>query len=79
FFSGALIPVSLFPGWLAGLTYMTPFPYMVQIPVAVLLGRELPAGLFWTFFLQILWIGIFLLLHFCIFRRIRRNMNIAGG
>ncbi len=79
FFSGALIPVSLFPGWLARLTYMTPFPYMVQIPVAVLLGRELPAGLFWTFFLQILWIGIFLLLHFCIFRRIRRNMNIAGG
>lgn len=79
FFSGALIPVSLFPGWLARITYLTPFPYMVQVPVAVFLEKELPAGLFQTFFLQILWIGIFLFLHFCIFRRIRCNMNIAGG
>lgn len=79
FFSGAMIPVSLFPGWLARITYLTPFPYMVQIPAAVLLGKELPAGLFQIFFLQILWIGIFLLLHFFIFRRIRHDMNIAGG
>jgi len=79
FFSGALIPVSLFPGWLARITYLTPFPYMVQVPAAVLLGKELPAGLLQTFFLQIFWIGVFLFVHWRLFRRIRYNMNIAGG
>lgn len=79
FFSGALIPVSLFPIWLRKITYMTPFPYMLQVPVSVLLGRELPAGLLQMFLIQIFWLCLFLLLHRRIFKCIRYNMNIAGG
>ena len=52
---------------------------LFEVPAAVLLGKELPAGLLQTFFLQIFWIGVFLFVHWRLFRRIRYNMNIAGG
>lgn len=79
FFSGALIPVSLFPLALRTLSYFTPFPYMLQIPIAVLLGQELPVNLWTAFAVQSGWIGIFLLLHCLIYGSVRRNMSIAGG
>lgn len=79
FFSGALIPVSMFPGWLKSITYATPFPYMLQAPIDVLLGRPLSAALPVVFLLQLIWLGIFLLLHCLLFGKIRKNMAIAGG
>lgn len=79
FFSGALIPVVLFPEWLQRITYLTPFPYMIQIPISMLLGQTLPISIGCIFLLQIVWIGVFLLLHCFMYRIIRKNMSIAGG
>lgn len=79
FFSGTLIPVSMFPTWLKTISYCTPFPYMLQAPISVLLGQELPAALPVIFLLQLLWLGIFLLLHHAIYGKIRKNLSIAGG
>ena len=60
FFSGALIPIVMFPGWLKSMAYMTPFPYMIQIPISILLGQELNVPLFQVYAVQFFWIGIFL-------------------
>lgn len=79
FFSGALIPVTMFPDWLQAATYITPFPYMLQIPISVLLEQRLPISLPRVFLIQIVWIGIFFVLHNLIYSRVRHNMNIAGG
>lgn len=79
FFSGAVIPVAMFPGWLKMVTYYTPFPYMLQVPAAVLLGQELPVGLPFVFALQFVWLILFLLLHCAIYGLARRNLTIAGG
>lgn len=79
FFSGAMIPVVLFPGWLKTIASCTPFPYMLQAPVAVLLGQETGIGLPYVFLLQIFWILFFLALHGLIYGMVRRNMTIAGG
>lgn len=79
FFSGAMIPVAMFPGWLKTLAYFTPFPYMLQVPVAVLLGQEIPVKLSAVYGRQALWIGVFLLLHGLIYGGARRNLTIAGG
>lgn len=79
FFSGALIPVILFPKWLKTVTYITPFPYMLQIPIAILLERKL-SMLFWKIIcIQFFWIGIFLLLHCFIYYHVKKNITIAGG
>lgn len=79
FFSGALIPVAMFPLCLQKMTYLTPFPYMIQVPIAVLLGQELPCSMGRIYMIQMVWIGIFWLLHCVMYGVIRRNMNIAGG
>jgi ABC-2 type transport system permease protein len=79
FFSGALIPISLFPGWLRTVSYCTPFPLMLQTPVSLFLGEELPVPLPVTFLLQIGWIAVFYVLHQTFYARIRRNLTFAGG
>lgn len=79
FFSGALIPIVMFPGWLKSLAYATPFPYMIQLPISILLGQELPVPLIQVYAVQFCWIGFFLLLHALFYTNIRKNLNIAGG
>ena len=79
FFSGAMIPVALFPEWLKAIACRTPFPYMLQAPVAVLLGQDTLVGLPAVYGLQLVWILIFLGLHGLIYGLARRNLTIAGG
>lgn len=79
FFSGAMIPVVLFPGWLKAIADCTPFPYMLQAPAAILLGQETGIGLSCVLLLQSFWILFFLALHGVIYGLVRRNMTVAGG
>ena len=79
FFSGAMIPVALFPGWLRTAACYTPFPYMLQVPVAVLLSQDTLVGLPEVYLLQVFWILVFLGLHGIIYGLARRNLTIAGG
>lgn len=79
FFSGALIPVALFPGWLRTLSYCTPFPLMLQTPVSLFLGEGTPLPLSLCFLLQLFWILLFWFLHERLYGRIRRNLSFAGG
>lgn len=79
FFSGAMVPVIMFPGWLKRIAVCTPFPYMLQVPLAVLLGQEPVSGMPRVLALQGFWILVFLILHGMIYGLARRNMTIAGG
>lgn len=79
FFSGALIPVALFPAWLRAISYASPFPLMLQVPVAILLGQPLPMPVWLTMSLQVLWIAAFFALHTLLYHHIRQNATLAGG
>lgn len=79
FFSGALIPVALFPAWLQSVTYVLPFPLMLQIPIAIFLGQPLPMPLWQTYALQVVWIFVFFGLHVVLYGYIRKNTTLAGG
>ena len=79
FFSGAMIPVVMFPEWLRTFAYATPFPYMLQVPSALLLGQELPVSIPMIFVVQGAWLIVFMFLHGGIYGLARRNMTIAGG
>lgn len=79
FFSGALIPITLFPGWLKTVSYATPFPLMLQTPISLILGEATPFPLPVTFGLQIGWTAVFLVLHEVLYSKIRKNLTFAGG
>lgn len=79
FFSGAMVPVTMFPEWLACVARYTPFPYMIQVPVSVFLGEETGIGIGQILGIQIVWLIILVLLHSLIYGCARKNMTIAGG
>lgn len=79
FFSGALIPVALFPAWLQAVSYWTPFPLMLQVPVSIFLGQPLQMPLWQTYVLQGGWVCVFLAVHAVLYGYIRRHATVAGG
>lgn len=79
FFSGAMIPVAIFPEWLKSVARFTPFPYMIQVPVSVFLGSETSMGIVQILGMQVVWLIIFVLLHSLLYGCARKNMTIAGG
>jgi ABC-2 type transport system permease protein len=79
FFSGALIPISMFPAWLENGAYYTPFPYMLQAPLYIFLNHPLPFSLPASFIIQIFWIAVLFGLHSLFYGHIRKNITLAGG
>lgn len=55
FFSGALLPLTLFPGWLGELARALPWAALQQIPADVFLGRHTGTGLLRVFAFQAGW------------------------
>ncbi|WP_441245943.1 ABC transporter permease [Kitasatospora sp. McL0602] len=55
FFSGMLLPISLFPGWLGELAPLLPWAALIQIPTDVFLGRRTGSALLGGLGFQLLW------------------------
>jgi ABC-type uncharacterized transport system, permease component len=79
FFSGAVVPVAMFPLWLKSFTYFTPFPYMLQAPISIFLNQPMPVSYGAVLLLQLFYILLLLLLHHVIYGHVRKNLTIAGG
>lgn len=78
-FSGYLVPLDLFPGWLQHIGTYLPFRFIIDLPVRLLLGRFTPAEAFVGLGQQWLWIGGFLVgAHFA-WRRGLRRYGAFGG
>ncbi|MFE3449026.1 ABC transporter permease [Nonomuraea sp. NPDC059194] len=76
FFSGMMLPLTIFPGWLGDLAAALPWAAMVQVPADVYLGTTdvLDAVLF-----QALWAAALLALGAAGTRAIRHKVVIQGG
>jgi len=79
FFSGALIPVTLFPAWLATVSFYTPFPLILQVPISIFLNEPTHFPLAMTFGLQLAWTLVFLVIHQMLHAKVRKNVTFAGG
>ena len=79
FFSGAFIPITLFPEKMKIIGSFLPFEYMIHVPIAIFMGKYQLSEIAFGFCVQIGWIVFFFFLHSVIYRRIRVNMVIAGG
>ncbi len=79
FFSGAVVPVALFPDLLQRITYFTPFPLMLQVPVSIYLQQKMIYSIPAAYGLQLAWIMFFIGLQALCWSHIRKNIVVAGG
>ncbi|WP_188196009.1 ABC transporter permease [Nonomuraea sp. SYSU D8015] len=76
FFSGLMLPLHIFPGWLGDLAAALPWAAMVQMPTDLYLGK---APVLETFALQAFWAAVLLGLGALATRAIRHKVVIQGG
>ncbi|GAA0409179.1 ABC transporter permease [Acrocarpospora corrugata] len=76
FFSGMILPLTLFPGWLGTAANASPFAAMVQVPADIYLGTRNPlSGLAF----QVFWAAVLLAAGALLTRQARRKVVIQGG
>lgn len=79
FFSGFLVPVRFFPGWLQTIAYWTPFPALVEMPVQIWLGILTGPAAFNALFQQAVWWIMLVLLGRLMLNAGTRKLVIQGG
>ncbi len=77
--SGALAPLSLYPEAIQRVLVYTPFPYLVDFPVQVLLGNVTGAALVQGLLIQVLWAAFFIALRLLLWRRGLERYGAVGA
>ena len=77
--SGRLVPMWLFPDFIADASRWLPFQYMFQVPLEIYIGRVSGQEVFHTLFVQGIWVAVFALLTGFVWRRARRRVFVQGG
>ncbi|WP_328327803.1 ABC-2 family transporter protein [Kribbella sp. NBC_00382] len=78
FFSGATLPLVVFPGWIGSVARATPWAATLQVPIDVWLGRN-PGGLLSALGFQLLWIVLLGMAGWVATSFATRKVVIAGG
>ena len=77
--AGHMIPVAWFPAWLQLVAAATPFPSMLQVPIAILLGRVNGPGALGALAVQVLWLAIVLAAGRLVLARGTGKLVVQGG
>ncbi|MDF2657466.1 MAG: antibiotic transport system permease [Paenibacillus sp.] len=78
-FSGALVPLSMFPGWLQTIALWLPFQGIVYIPASIYMGRYDLAESIRQIGIQLLWAVLLWLAGKAVWRWSVRQVTIHGG
>ncbi|KAA0550109.1 hypothetical protein FZW96_01830 [Bacillus sp. BGMRC 2118] len=79
FFSGALVPVVLFPEWLRAVSEYLPFQAMVYVPVSIYTGIISGTDAYWAISIQLIWlIALYVCVRF-IWAQALKKITIFGG
>jgi ABC-2 type transport system permease protein len=79
FFSGMILPLTFFPGWLHAIAQALPFASIVQVPIDVYLGKHTGSGLAAALALQAAWAVALLAFARLALARGTRKVVIQGG
>ncbi|WP_049580803.1 ABC transporter permease [Streptomyces sp. SBT349] len=79
FFSGMLLPLTVFPGAFGEVVRWLPWSAMLQVPADVLLGRHEGAGLLGAFAFQAAWAAVLLLAGRAVQALATRKVVVQGG
>lgn len=78
-FSGVVVPIAFFPGWLSGIMQWLPFQAITYLPSAVFTGRTPLSEAAGVFGLQLMWFVFLLLPIWLIWRAARKRLFVQGG
>ncbi|WP_172256646.1 ABC transporter permease [Saccharibacillus deserti] len=78
-FSGLVIPISLFPGWLSSIMQWLPFQAITYLPGSVFTGRTKGTGILEVFGIQLIWFFALLIPIFFTWRAARKRLFVQGG
>lgn len=79
FFSGALVPISLLPGWLQGIVNVLPFKNIIYVPTMIYMGQYSLEEAFLNIGWQLFWAIALWLLTKGLFGLAIRKVSINGG
>lgn len=79
FLAGVMIPVSFFPGSFKDIVNALPFAGLAQNPILVLQGKTTLCESFSMFGKNILWLFVFELLGWLIFKAASKKVTVQGG
>ncbi|MCD8502868.1 MAG: ABC-2 family transporter protein [Bacillaceae bacterium] len=79
FFSGALIPITLFPGWFQTLSQYLPFQSMVFVPVSIYTGSISGTDAYISVAVQLVWLMASIIIVRLFWMFAVRKVTILGG
>lgn len=79
FFSGALVPITLFPDWLRTITEFLPFQAMVFLPVSIYSGLITGTEAYMAIGIQLFWLVFLYALVRVIWAQALKQITIFGG
>ncbi|AZN39500.1 ABC transporter permease [Paenibacillus albus] len=78
-FSGVIVPVSFFPGWLAVTMKWLPFQAITYLPSSVFTGRTTGDDVLRVFGIQLIWFLVLIIPIAWIWRMARTRLFVQGG
>ncbi|MBD2865831.1 ABC-2 family transporter protein [Paenibacillus sp. IB182363] len=78
-FSGLIIPVSLFPGFMARVLEWLPFQAITYLPGSVFTGRVTGAAVYQAMFVQFVWFVVLIVPIWWMWRKARSRLFVQGG
>lgn len=79
FFSGALVPIAMMPGWMQGVMEVLPFKNIVYVPTMIYMGQYDIRETFVCIGMQIFWAAVMWLLAKALCGLAIRRVSINGG
>lgn len=79
FFSGALLPISMFPEWLQTVSELLPFQSIVYVPVAIYTGQITGSDVYTSILLQLVWLVVVYMVIRLLWSFALRKVTIFGG
>ncbi len=79
FFSGALVPIAMMPGWMQGVMEALPFKNIVYVPTMIYMGQYDIRETFVRIGMQILWAAVMWLFTKALCGLAIRRVSINGG
>ncbi|MBW7477260.1 ABC-2 family transporter protein [Paenibacillus oenotherae] len=79
FFSGALLPISLFPDWLQTVSTFLPFQSIVYVPVAIYTGQITGSDIYFSILMQLVWLVVIFGIIRLLWSFALRRVTIFGG
>ncbi|MFD1739659.1 ABC transporter permease [Bacillus salitolerans] len=79
FFSGALVPIVLFPEWLKSISLVLPFQSMIYVPVSIYTGILTGIDAYMAVGIQLIWVVALYILVRAIWAQALKQITIFGG